>query len=130
MREAKHEVGREARQVALDGPVEGFRLDTVQRRKIGVQQDPLSAQGKDGTLDSVQGHEILFSHGQILGNGRPQVAYAEARYAMRTMKPTSWPVARPARRNEKKRPRGSQKVQSVLASMFSGETPAASSCTR
>jgi hypothetical protein len=48
----KHEIRREPGSVSAHGLIEGFRFYSVKNCKIGVEQDPLVAQGHNGIRDS------------------------------------------------------------------------------
>ena len=63
----KHEICREAFQIAPDLFVEALGRHTVERGQIGIDDDLLPAQQHDGLRDVLGGHEcvlIVRRHGQ------------------------------------------------------------------
>lgn len=57
-RHLEGEIGRETVLVALECLIELLRRDTIDLGKIGIQDDPLLAEGEDGRL--VRGGSVSF----------------------------------------------------------------------
>ena len=58
----KHEIGRKTFTIAKDCTIQGLGFNTVEDSQIGIQQDPVPAQGKNGSLDAFNRNKYLFSH--------------------------------------------------------------------
>jgi hypothetical protein len=68
-RQRKHEVAREALDVAFHCLLQGLDLDAIQNGEILIEKDPVSAHDVDHPLDLFERHELRPNHDGCLRAG-------------------------------------------------------------